>query len=224
MSARSPARLLWTSAALCFLLAQGVSAVAAGPSFGSGKDGVSRTSGTVVSIAGQAVELKFEGSQLTFHAPKGSKALLETTAQLAPDDNVTIAWTQKDGKKWIQAVEGRGTVQGLVTGKTNALIEVKPEAGKAQRFSLVGPGGMPPTAGTPEAAVLKRLARAGVGDKVRLTWEITTAGKQAVDVKFLARAAEAKSGSGKAAPPKAHAPGNTSMKKLRQRARKLANH
>jgi hypothetical protein len=156
-------------------------------SFGSGAEGVNTTTGKVVSAAGQSVEVQADNGKLTFQANKASKAILATVAQLAPSDNVTITWVQKDGKRWIQKIEGRDTVEGIVTGRTDLAVEVRPEQGAVQRILFPWAGVSPEQVAKMDQQLLKRIGQARIGDKVRLTWEISDA-KRAVDVKYLAKA------------------------------------
>jgi hypothetical protein len=219
---------LWAAilgAAAC--LATGLDAGAAEskkaePKFGSGAEGVNTTTGRVISTASQSVELKSDTTQVTFYATKTSKAILAIVGQLAPSDNVTITWTQKDGRKWIQKIEGRDTVEGLVTARTDLGIVVKPDNGDPQNLLF-------PWAGVPKEDVakldqkaLKRASQAKVGDRVRGTWEISDA-KRMVDVKYLAKAPGNKSSSNAAGQRSSenHTP---SVNGLLRRARHMSGH
>lgn len=155
--------------------------------FGSGVEGVNTTTGKVASVAGQSVELQSDTGKLTFQANKTSKAILATISQLAPPDKVTITWVQKDGRKWIQKIEGRDTVEGIVTGRTDLVVEVKPDNGAAQRILFPWAGVSPQQVAAMDQKLVKRVGQVRVGDKVRLTWEISDA-KRAMDVKYLAKA------------------------------------
>jgi hypothetical protein len=153
---------------------------------GSDKGKAEKTSGTVVSTKELSVDLKADGSQHTFYAAKRDEALIETIAQLAPQDNVTITWRQKGGKKMIDKIEGRGTLQGTVTARTQYWIEVKPDKGAPQRFTPAWVGGSPAEGGGLDKNTLKKMSRAKPGDTVLVAWEISE-GKCATDVKVLAK-------------------------------------
>jgi hypothetical protein len=154
---------------------------------GSGKGEAEKSSGSVVSTKAQSVELKVDDNQLTFYAAKTAKGIVETIGQLAPQDNVTITWRQKSDKKWIEKIEGRGTLQGLVTAKADTWIEVTPDKGAPQKFMPAWVGGAPADGGGLDKNMLKKISKSNAGDKVRVTWEISE-GKRVVDVKVLARA------------------------------------
>ena len=183
---RFAAWALW--AILAAFLAGRVSGPAYGFSEGSGSDrgGAEKTTGAVVSTKELSVELKASGSQHTFYAAKRDQAIIETIGQLAPQDNVTITWRQKGGKKIIEKIEGRGTLQGTVTARTDFWIEVKPDKGAPQRFTPAWVGGAPAEGGGLDKNTLKKMLRAKPGDKILLTWEISE-GKCAVDVKVLVK-------------------------------------
>ena len=118
---------------------------------------------------------------ITFHASKKKKLTIHTVSQLLSGDEVTITWDEGQGKKWIQAINGRGTVAGTVTGRSGSWIEVAPEGKKPQRFFPPWRGGNPAQGGGLDREVLEKMAAAKIGDAVLLTWEIPE-GKRAVNV------------------------------------------
>ncbi len=164
--------------------------------FGSGADGVEKTAGTVVSTTPQSIDLKLTSGQITLHAPKSAnknaKEILAIIGQLAPDDSVTVSWTQKDGRKTIQKIEGRGTLEGVVTARTEAWVNVKPDKGDPQKLLFPWAGLTPQDAAKLDQKLMKKIGRTAVGDKAQLTWEISDA-KRVVDVKYLSKAPAGKS-------------------------------
>lgn len=182
--------------------------------FGSGADGANTTTGKVVSTAAASVKLSFDNQELAFYVQKNAKAVHATMAQLVPSDEITITWSEKNGRKWIQKIEGHGTVEGLVTAKTDAAIDVKPEKGDPQR--LLFPRLSPPAEELSklDQNTIKKIARVSVGDKARFSWQIAE-GKRIVDVKYLAKAPAGKSPN---ATPPHHGP---SPRSLLNRARRL---
>jgi hypothetical protein len=187
------------SAAVWVATGLGAEANTGSGGFGSNADGTEKTAGTVVSTKPQSVDLKLTSGQITFHAAKGAKEILGTIAQLAPQDPVTITWTQKSGRKWIQKIEGRGTVEGVVFARTDVWITVKPDSGAPQTLVFPWAGRSLEEIAKLDQNLMKRISRAKVGDKARLTWEISDA-KRVVDVKYLSKNPAKKS------PPKAGNP------------------
>jgi len=155
--------------------------------FGSGAEGVNTTSGRVASTTAQSIEVRAQGRNLTFYAKKADKGMVALIAQLAPPDSVTITWTQKDGRKWVQKIEGRDTVEGFVTGKSNLGIEVTPKDGIPQRALFPWTGKTAEEIANLDEKQMKRMRTAKPGDEVRLTWEISDA-KRVTEMKVLTRA------------------------------------
>jgi hypothetical protein len=172
--------------------------------FGSSADGVSTTTGTVLSTAAQSVDLTSDGRRMSFYANKAAKDTLALIHELVPSDKVTITWTQKDARKWIEKIEGRGSVEGNVTAKTADGLEVTPENGNPQRAWFPWAGLSSEDAAKLNATTTKRMNRVKVGDRVQLTWQITDA-KRAVDVKVVGKAPTNKSSS-KSSSSAAHRP------------------
>jgi hypothetical protein len=166
----------------------------AASSFGSAADGVNTTTGTVLSTGPQSVDLSSDNRRTSFYANKSAKDTLALIHELVPSDKVTITWTQKDARKWIQKIEGRGSVEGFVTAKTADGLEVTPDSGFSQRAWFPWAGLSTEDAAKLNASATKRLNRAKVGDRVQLTWQISDA-KRAVDVKTVAKAPTNKSSS-----------------------------
>ena len=157
----------------------------ANQAFAGEQDG---TKGVVASTTDLSVTLKADSEEpITFHASKEKKLTIREVSQLFPGDEVTIAWNEGEGKKWIQDISGQGTVEGIVAGRSRSWIEVAPEGKKAQRFSPPWRGGSPAQGGGFDQEVLKKIAAAKVGDSVVLTWEMPE-GKRVVDVVIRKRA------------------------------------
>ena len=152
------------------------------------------TTGTVLSTAAQSVDLSSDNRRTSFYANKAAKDTLALIHDLVPSDKVTISWTQKDARKWIQKIEGRGSVEGFVTAKTDDGLEVTPDSGYSQRAWFPWAGLSTEDAAKLNASATKRLNRVKVGDRVQLTWQISDA-KRSVDVKTVAKAPTNKSSS-----------------------------
>jgi ferric-dicitrate binding protein FerR (iron transport regulator) len=172
-----------TGAVMCHLsdsptaLRQGMNRAFAGQ-----RDG---TKGVVVSITDFTATLKLDsGEQVVFHAPKSKQLTVREVSQLVPGDEISVAWIEEEGKKWIQEINGRGTVEGVVTGLGDRWIEVTAEGRRAAKFIPPWRGGNPSEGGGLDKEVLKKLGRVRVGNRVLLTWEMPE-GKRVVDVKVL---------------------------------------
>ena len=103
-------------------------------SFGSGAVGENRSTGSVVSTKELSVEVTLDGGNLAFYTNKHVKTIVTTLAQLAPGDNVTITWNEKNGRKWIKKIEGQGTVEGKVIARTDLWATIKPAKGDPQQL------------------------------------------------------------------------------------------
>jgi len=221
--------LLMVAASVAGWVAMGLGAETRSGSsgFGSGTDGMEKTDGTVVSTTPQSVDLKLTGGQITLHAAKSAnkstKEVLSIIGQLAPQDSVTITWTQKDGRKLIQKIEGRGTLDGVVTARTDAWVNVKPENGAPQKLLFPWAGRTPQEVATLDQKLLKKIARARVGDKARLTWEISDA-KRVVDVRYLSKTPAEKSPSHAASPKKKPSHPGASPRRLLNQVKRLNRH
>jgi len=222
LAVRCALLIIAVSAAAWAATGLGAEAKTGSGGFGSGADGVEKTAGTVVSTTTQSVDLKLSNGQITFHAVKRAKEILFTIGQLAPQDSVTITWTQKDGRKWIQKIEGRGTLDGVVTARTDAWVNVKPDNGDPQKFLFPWAGRSPEEVAKLDQKVAKKISRARVGDKARVTWEISDA-KRVVDVKYLSKAPAEKSKSHTASP-QAASHNRPPARRLLNQAKRIADH
>jgi hypothetical protein len=163
--------------------------------FGAGDRGVEKTEGSVVSTTPHSVDLKLPEGQITLDAPKGTakrtKEIHNILSQLVPDDVVTVTWLERDGHKLIQKIEGRGTIEGTVTARTEVWVDVRPEKGAPQKLPFPWAGRTREEMAKLDQNHLKKIERLRVGDKVHVTWEISDA-KRVADVRYLSKAPDDK--------------------------------
>ncbi len=146
--------------------------------------------GVVLAKTDLTLTLKLEsGEKQVFHVPKAKELTVREVAQLNMDDQATVVWVEEEGKKWIQDIIAKGTIEGVVTGLGDIWIEVKP-AGKKNSVRLIPPwleatenqdGGL-------DREVLRKLGQTRVGDRVRLQWEMPE-GQRVMDLKVVERSA-----------------------------------
>lgn len=148
-------------------------------------DEVEETRGVVVETTDFTVSLKnAEGENVTFHVSKESELLVHEVSQLIPGDAIVVAWVEEEGKRWIKDMDGRGEIEGTVTGLGDRWIEVT--SGDKPVVRLIPPwlGGNPDQGGGLDKTVLRKLGQVRVGDRVLVVWEMPE-GKRVVDVKKL---------------------------------------
>jgi hypothetical protein len=128
------------------------------------------------------------GEELTFRVPETNKLTILEVSQLNPGEEVRVVWIEEEGQRWIREIDGRGIVEGMVTGLGDRWIEVAQADRPAVRFIPPWHGGNPDQGGGLDKDVLRKLGTVRLGDRVALTWEMPE-GKRVVDVKVLRRAA-----------------------------------
>ena len=138
--------------------------------------------GVVVSAGGGILKLKSGTKTATLRVLRKSKLARLEVSQLNPGDVVTVTWIEDGGEKFVTDVAGKGTVVGTVVEVGEAVIVVKPEGGKAQRFRPPWTGGMPRQGGGFDRIVLGKIRKQKEGSKVKLTWDLIE-GKRVVDIK-----------------------------------------
>ncbi len=71
-----------------------------------------------------------------------------------------------------RVVIARGTLVGTVIQKGRAWVEVRSEAGNAERYIPEWRGGMPRDGGGPDAGIVAKIGRLNVGDRVSVRWYV----------------------------------------------------
>jgi len=75
-------------------------------------------------------------------------------------------WTKSD------RVSARGTVTGVVTRKGPRWVELRGPSGRTARYIPRWIGGMPRDGGGPEKAIVAKIRRLRVGQRVSVRWQI----------------------------------------------------
>ena len=126
--------------------------------------------GAVQEVTDFTVTLAAADGPVVFRAPKNNKLIVHEVGQLRAGDEVTIRYSEEEGRKFIRDIDGSGAVAGLVTARGDAWIEVKEGEKPAVRFRAPWRGGNPQDGGGPDRDIVRKIAAANVGSQVELTW------------------------------------------------------
>jgi hypothetical protein len=124
------------------------------------------------------------GEEVTFHVPKTKALAVREVSQLNVGDEAGVIWIEEEGKKWIQDIIAKGVIEGVVTGRGDIWIEVKPEGKKAVRLIPPWLEATENRNGGLDREVLRKLGQTRVGDRVLVNWEMPE-GQRVMDLKVL---------------------------------------
>ncbi|HEY3378777.1 MAG TPA: hypothetical protein VGL77_14920 [Armatimonadota bacterium] len=161
---------------LCLLAALAVHAEDAAPTAGT-------VAGILTAKGANWVEVKADGAKdavryLAFYREGGfDKAMLETIKKLRVPNRVTLTWQLLEHPRivtitMVEPTEKTGVVNGVVTAKEKAWVEVKADGkdGLTERYTPRWIGKMPSEGGGLDKEVLAAIEKLKVGDHVTLTW------------------------------------------------------
>lgn len=142
-----------------------------------------RTSGEVTAVTDGTVTLKVKDNQTETFQVGDNKLTGHEAGELHKGDRITIAWFEKDGRRWIEDIDGEGVVEGTVTSLGDAWLEVETSGDRRIRLRAPWRGGNPADGGGPDRDIVRKIASVHRGDRVAVTWTMPE-GKRIVDVRL----------------------------------------